>query len=69
MPEPDCPECSGAGFFGSGPYVEFCKHCGGLGVLNEGSAYRFLDRKDFGLAGSADGKADSKLRAKGERTA
>jgi len=28
-----CPECGGAGFFGSGPYVDPCGCCGGTGVL------------------------------------
>ena len=32
-PEVDCPECGGAGFFGNGPIVDPCGHCGGTGVL------------------------------------
>jgi hypothetical protein len=32
-PEIDCSECGGAGFFGNGPNVEPCCHCGGRGVV------------------------------------
>ena len=59
--ETDCPECSGAGFFGnSGPIVEkLCDFCKGTGVLVEGQAYRFLPKKPVALALSADGKTRS----------
>ena len=30
--EVPCPTCEGAGFFGNGPYVEFCAYCHGTGV-------------------------------------
>jgi DnaJ-class molecular chaperone len=32
-PEVPCPTCEGAGFFGNGPYVEFCAYCHGTGVI------------------------------------
>jgi DnaJ-class molecular chaperone len=32
-PEVACPTCEGAGFFGDGPYVEFCAYCHGTGVM------------------------------------
>ena len=32
-PEVPCPTCDGAGFFGNGPYVEFCAYCHGTGVI------------------------------------
>ena len=32
-PEVPCPACEGAGFFGNGPYVEFCAYCRGTRVI------------------------------------
>jgi len=32
-PEVPCPTCDGVGFFGNGPYVEFCACCHGTGAL------------------------------------
>ena len=32
-PEVACPTCEGIGFFGNGPYVEFCAYCRGTGVI------------------------------------
>jgi len=62
--ELDCVDCGGAGFFGNGPYVIFCGACNGLGVVVEGSAYRFsTDKKPFGLADSVDGKRGAGVRA------
>lgn len=33
--EVPCPSCKGVGFFGNGPYVEFCAYCQGTGILIE----------------------------------
>jgi hypothetical protein len=33
LSEVPCPSCDGVGFFGHGPYVEFCAYCHGAGVF------------------------------------
>lgn len=47
--ETQCPECSGAGFFGgNGPRVDvLCGKCKGTGVLIDGQPYRHVDKPEF----------------------
>ncbi len=44
-PEVACPTCEGAGFFGNGPYVEFCAYCHGTGVLIDEREFFAPERK------------------------
>lgn len=44
-PEVPCPTCDGVGFFGSGPYVEFCAYCHGMGVMIDESVRLEPERK------------------------
>ena len=52
LPEIDCDQCGGAGFFGDNPFhAEACGTCNGTGVLVEQRPYRsaFASmRKDVG---------------------
>jgi DnaJ-class molecular chaperone len=48
-PEVPCPACEGAGFFGNGPYVEFCAYCHGTGVMiDESVTLTGVERKPLG---------------------
>jgi DnaJ-class molecular chaperone len=40
-----CPTCGGAGFFGNGPYVEFCAYCHGTGEIIDETEWLEPDRK------------------------
>lgn len=56
--ESDCPECSGAGFFGNGPIGNSCSRCHGFGVLRDGRPYDLplpapIERKPMGRAENA----------------
>jgi hypothetical protein len=44
-PEVACPTCEGAGFFGDGPYVEFCAYCHGTGVMIDEGVWLEPERK------------------------
>jgi DnaJ-class molecular chaperone len=42
---PACPTCDGAGFFGNGPYVEFCAYCHGTGEIIDESDRKPVERE------------------------
>ena len=44
-PEEPCPTCDGVGFFGNGPYVEFCDYCRGTGAMIDETVWLEPERK------------------------